>query len=266
MQRRTAGVLIGILAVVCVGLVLSVAYPFTTSDPHGANPPDDRFTVSEADAYSASGSIVVDGQVRLAFDGVVTADGAWYQRIVDGDVVSEAYRPTGDGTVYHKRTVAGSDDATRQRELITEDEDRVLVREERDGDQVTFVVEENVTDTKQPNSGTASVFVNSLSVVGYERGGSDSSAGTVYEPQSGWYDGGYRITDASGDVRADADTHAVRSANVSWEMTAPAEPYAKYVLVRSLSDEPTTYRITFEFDAGDPDLDRPPWVDDADST
>jgi hypothetical protein len=268
MQRRTAGILVGIIALVCVGLVLSVVYPFTTSDPHRANPPDERFAGSEADAYSVSGSLVVDGRVRLAFDGIVTADGAWYQRVVDGDVVSESYRPTAGGTIYHKRTVEGSDDAERQRELIAGSEDRVLVREKWDGDQVTFVVEENGTGVTQPVSGTASVFVNSLSVVGYEAEGADSSAETVYEPQSGWYDGRetYRITNASGTVRTDADTHVVESANVSWEETAPAGTYARYVLVRLLSDEPTAYRITFEFDSGDSDLERPTWVGETNST
>lgn len=268
MKSRTAGALIGILAVVCVGLVLSAVYPFTMSDPHTANPPGDRFTVSGADAYSASGSIVVDGRVRLAFDGTVTADGAWYQRVVDGDVVSESYRPTTDGTVYHKRTVEAGDDAGQRRERIAESEDQVLVREERDGDRVTFVVEESGTGGTQPVSGTASVFVNSLSTVGYEADGADSSTATVYEPRSGWYDGTemYRITDASGTVHADADTHVVRSANVSWEETAPAGTYVEYVLTRSLSEEPTTYRITFEFDSGDSDLERPTWVDGANST
>lgn len=268
MKRRTAGVLIGILAVVCFGLILSAVYPFTTSDPHAANPPSDRFTVSDTDAYSAKGSIVVDGQVILAFDGVVTADGAWYQRIVDDDVVSEAYQSTANGTIYHRRTMEESDAAKQQRELIAEDEDRVLVREDRDGDHVTFIVEENGTGVTQSVSGTASVFVNSLFVAGYEAEGADSSEETVYEPRSGWYDGRdtYRITDASGEVSADADTHVVRSANVSWDLTAPVGTYAKYALVRLISDEPTTYKITFEFDSGDPDLERPPWVGEADST
>jgi hypothetical protein len=267
MKHRTAGVLVGLLAVVCFGLVLSAVYPFATSEPHAANPPRDQFAVSDADAYSATGSIVVDGEERLTFEGVVTADGAWYQRVVDGDTVSEAYQPDTNGTVYRKRTVVGSDDATRQRELIAEDEARVLVREDHDGEQVTFVVAENVTDITQPVSGTASVFVNSLFVAGYETDGPDSSAAVVYEPQSGWYDGRetYRITNATGEVRTDPD-NVVTSANVSWDVTAPAETYAKYVLVRSFSDEPTTYRITFEFDSGDSDLERPPWVDDASST
>jgi len=267
-ERRTAGVLIGLLAVLCVGLLVSAAYPFTTSDPHRANPPGDRFTVSEADAYSASGSIVVNGRVRLAFDGVVTADGAWYQRVVDGDTVSEAYRSATDGTIYHRRTIEAGDDATRQRELGTESTDRVLVREERNGDHVTFVVEENGTGVAQPVSGTASVFVDSLSMVRYEANGSVSSGETVYEPRSGWYDGRetYRVTDASGDVRVDADTNVVKSADVTWDVTAPAGTYAKYVLVRSLSDEPTTYEITVEFDSDDPSLERPRWAHKAAST
>lgn len=268
MKSRTAGVLIGILAVVSFGLVLSAVYPFTTSDPHAANPPGERFTVSDTDAYSASGSIVADGQVRLAFDGVVTADGAWYQRVVDDGVVSEAYRPTADGTVYRRLTIDRGDDAEQRRKEITEDEDSVLVREDRDGDRVTFVVEENGTAVTQPVSGTASVFVNSLSVAGYEAERADSSEETVYEPRSGWYDGRetYRITGASGAVRADTDTHVVKSANVSWDTTTSAGTYAEYALVRAVSDEPTTYRITFEFDSGGSDLERPPWVGETNST
>jgi hypothetical protein len=76
MNRRTAGVLTGVLAVVCFGLIFSVVYPFATADPHAANPPSERFTVKNADAYSATGRIVVNGEVRLAFEGVLTPNGA----------------------------------------------------------------------------------------------------------------------------------------------------------------------------------------------
>ncbi|WP_311172280.1 hypothetical protein [Halobellus ordinarius] len=250
------------LAVVCFSLVLSAVYPFTMTEPHAANTPSDRFTVGETDEFSATGSLVVDGQVRLAFDGVVTADGAWYQRVVDGDVVAAAYQPNATGPVYRKRTIEGSDTAEQQRELIAEDEDRVLVGSDRDGDSVAVIVKENGTGVTQPVSGTASVFVNNLAVAGYEAEGSDSSDGTVYKPRSGWYDGRepYRVTDASGEVRTDANSHVVTSANVSWDTTEPAGTYAEYVLVRSFSDEPTTYRITFEFESGDANLERPPWV------
>lgn len=262
MKRRTAGVLIGVLAVVCFGLVLSAVYPFTMTEPHAANAPSGRFTVSETDAFSATGSLVVDGQVRLALDGVVTADGAWYQRVVDGGVVSAAYQPDATGPVYRKRTIAGSDNVEQQRELIAEDENRVLLGEGQDGTNATVIVKENGTGVTQPVSGTASVFVNSLVVAGYEAEETDSSDETVFVPRSGWYNGRepYRITDASGEVRTDANTHVVTSANVSWDTTEPAGTYAEYLLVRSFSDEPTTYRITFEFESGDAALEKPPWV------
>ncbi|MFC7251569.1 hypothetical protein ACFQJ5_17285 [Halomicroarcula sp. GCM10025324] len=268
MKNRTAGVLIGILAVVCLGLIFSAVYPLTTSDPHAATPPGDRFTVSDTDSYTASGRLVVDGQVRLAFEGFVTSDGVWYQKVVDDDVVSEAYQPTANETVYHRLSIEGSDEAKQRRELITEDEGRELVREGRNGERATFIVEENGTGVTQPVSGTASVFVNSLFLAGYEAKRRDSSAVTVYEPQSGWYDGleTYHITGASGTVRADTDTHVVKSADVTWDVTAPAGTYAEYVLVASLTDEPTSYRISFEFDQSGSDPQRPTWVGETDST
>ena len=116
-------------------------------------------------------------------------------------------------------------------------------------------------------SGTASVFINSLSVAGYETDGTHSSAGIVYEPRSGWYDESetYRISGASGEVRADAETRVVRSANVSWKVTEPAGTYAEYVLVRLTSDDPRAHKITFELNPNDTDLERPTWVGETDS-
>ena len=132
---------------------------------------------------------------------------------------------------------------------------------------MTFIVEENTTSDARRVSGTASVFVNTLFLAGYEAEGSDSSEVRVYEPQPGWYDGRetYRLTNAAGEVHADADTHVVRSANVSWDVTAPAGTYAEYALVRFASDEPMTYRITFEFDSDDTKLERPVWVNGTNS-
>lgn len=267
MKRRTAGALIGVLTVVCLGLVLSVIYPFTTSDPHAATPPSERLTVGDADAFAATGRIVVDGRVRLAFDGVVTTDGAWYQKVVEPNVTSEKYRPSPNGSVYQRLMITGRDRTKRIRKQIAEDKDKRLHREGRNGDRSTFVLEQKSTSVTEPVSGTVSVFVNSLFVVGYEKEGSDSSAVTVYEPQSGWYDGKrtYRITGASGDVSADAETYAVHSANVSWEETEPAGTFAEYELARLTTDDPTSHSITIEFDPGDTKLDRPPWVSDIDS-
>jgi hypothetical protein len=114
-------------------------------------------------------------------------------------------------------------------------------------------------------SGTASVFVRSLYVAGYERadGGADGTA--VYEPKNDWYEGTqpYRIVGASGTVSADADTAAVESASVSWAVTDPAGTYIEYALVRLTSPDPRSYEMTYEFDPGSAELDRPAWVEAA---
>lgn len=183
------------------------------------------------------------------------------------NVISEGYRPTANGTVYQRLTISGREHAEERRERIRQDEDRTLVRETLDGDGGTFVIKKNATGATDPVAGTVSVFVNSLFAAGYEATGTDSSGATVYEPQSGWYDGQetYRITGATGEVRTATDTRAVTSATVSWEVTAPAGSYAKYRLVRMTSDEPTTVQITFEFDPNDDDLERPPWAGETDT-
>ena len=267
LKRRAAVALIGLLAVVCFGLLVSVAYPVGTSDPHARNPPDERFTVESADAYSATGKIVVDGEVELAFEGVSTPDGSWYQRVRQGNVTAEGYRPTANGTVYQRLAISGRNRAEKRRAQIRQDGDRRLVGERLDGDGGTFVVERNASGGTDPVAGTASVIVNSLFVAGYEATGTGSPAGTVYEPRSGWYDGRkpYRITGTSGEVRTGTDGRTVTSANVSWDVTAPAGTYAKYRLVRLTSDEPTTVRITFELDPDGETLERPAWVGEGDS-
>jgi len=260
MKHRTAAVLIGLLVVLC--LVLSITYPFTTATPHATNPHGERFTVGNADTYRATGEIAVEGEVKLAFEGVVAPDGSWYQKVVEDNVTSEAYYSSGDGTIYRRYRITGLDQTKQFRERITEDEDEALLRENKAGNRTTFLVEETTANATEPVSGTASVFVNELSLVRYADGGSDSSAVTLYEPRSGWYDGRqmYRITDPSGTVRANPDTHVVRSANVSWETTTPAGSYAEYTLVSLTTDDPTARTITFEFDPGDDDLEQPAWV------
>lgn len=74
-----------------------------------------------------------------------------------------------------------------------------------------------------------------------------------------WYDGRetYRISSASGELHTHGDTYGVRSANVSWHGTVPAGTYARYALVRTLTNEPMRYRITFTFDPDTYDRERP---------
>ncbi|QGX93860.1 hypothetical protein EI982_03195 [Haloplanus rallus] len=262
MRERTAGLTIGVLAVVCFGLVLSVLYPFTTSSPDTANSAGERFTVGDADAFSATGRIAVEGETRLAFDGAVTTDGAWYQKVVDDGVVSEEYHPP-SGPIYRRLTVEGVDAAEQRRARLTEDEDRTILRESRAGNCVTFVTTSETTSASEPVSGTASVFVNNLRVAAYETTETDSTGVTTYEPQSGWYESRvvYRLTDASGTVRVDDETGTVTSANVSWTETR-GETYAHYVLSTVLHSSSTESRTTFAFDDTSPSLERPAWATD----
>ncbi|WP_338742265.1 hypothetical protein [Haloplanus salilacus] len=260
MRERTAVLTIGVLAVVCLGLVLSVLYPFTTSPPHTANPAGERFTVGDADAFSATGRIAVEGETRLAFDGAVTTDGAWYQRVVDDGVVSEEYHPP-SGPVYGRLTVQGVDAAEQRRAQLTEDEDETILRESRAGNCVTFVTKSETTPASEPVSGTASVFVDNLWAAAYEATETDSTGVTTYEPQPGWYESRvvYRLTDVSGTVRVDDETGAVTSANVSWTETR-GETYAHYVLSEVLYSSSTESRTTFAFDATSSSLERPAWA------
>jgi hypothetical protein len=265
MRERTAGLTVGVLAVVCLGLVLSVVYPLAPSSPHAGNPAGERFTVGDADAFGATGRIVVEGETRLAFDGAVTADGAWYQRVVDDGVVSEEYHPA-NGSAYRRVTVEGADAAGQRRAQLTENEGQTVVRESREGNCVTFVVKSGTTPASEPVSGTASVFVNNLWVAAYEATETDSAGVTTYEPQPGWYESRvvYRLTGVSGTVRADDETGAVTSANVSWTVTR-GETYAHYVLSEVLYSGSTESRTTFAFDATPPPLERPAWATEAET-
>lgn len=267
MDARTAGLLVGGLSLCCLGLVLAAVYPFAVTEPHSTNPAEEQFTVGEADSFRATGRIVVDGAVVLEFEGFVTADGERYQHVEEDGLRTEMYQATPNGTVHERLTVASDGEADRLRSHLVADDDRELLREERAGGEVAFVVERDSADIASAVTGTAMVFVRSLAVAGYERRAGDTGAVDVYEPQNGWYGGDdpYRLTGASGAVRTEPDTLAVDSANVSWAVTAPAGSYAEYVLVAHTSPDPTTYTITFEFDAVDPRLDRPAWVDEPDA-
>ncbi|QLD85286.1 hypothetical protein HWV23_05940 [Natronomonas halophila] len=267
MEPRTAGAIIGVLALCCLAFVLAAVYPGTTAEPHAAAPAEERFTVgdADADAYRASGRIVVDGEKRLAFDGVVTADGARYHSLQEAGVRSEQYQASPNATVYERLEIDDAADAERLKNQILETEDRRLLSEESTTERVSLVVASNGTDVADEIPGSASVIVRSLHVTRYERVDGNSTETAVYEPQNGWYEGTqpYRITDASGTVRTDAGTAAVESASVSWAVTDPAGSYAEYLLARLTGPDPRVYEISYEFVPGDSNLDRPAWVDDA---
>jgi hypothetical protein len=224
------------------------------------NPPDEQFTVSAAESYRAMGDIVVDGEVKLAFEAVETATGERYLVVEEPGVRSEHYQSSPNASVYERIAVEHGD-AERLRGEITGDEDRRLLWKNRTRERVVFVVEENTTDLSRSLTGPASVVVRSLHVASYESGG-DSSNASVYEPRNGWYDGTepYRVTAASGEVRTRTGSHAVESATVTWETTTPAGSYAEYALTSLFGTAPRTYTISYEFAEGSPELDRPEWA------
>ncbi|GAA5433548.1 hypothetical protein [Haloarcula japonica] len=262
MNRRTARVLNGVLALCCLALVFAAVYPFSTASPHSDNPPDARFTVPESDEYRATGAIVADGETAFEFEGAVTADGGRYQFIDEGDVRTEQYQASANSPVYSRIVVDGDGTTDRRQDQIRSDTDQKLLRVNRTQGTVTFIVKGEGGDMADAISGTASVVVRSLYVTGYERQTDESQEATVYKPKNGWYEGteSYRVTEATGEVRTAGDTTAVRSATVTWDQTRPAGTYAESVLVRLTSDAPRTYDLSFEFDSGETTVNQPAWV------
>ncbi|NLV15316.1 hypothetical protein [Haloarcula argentinensis] len=264
MDRRTARLLNGVLALCCLALVFAAVYPFTTVDPHSKNPVDERFTVPESDEYRASGAIVADSETALEFEGAVTADGGRYLFIDEGAVQTEQYQASPGDPVYSRIIVADDGSTDRRRDQIQSDTDRELLRESRTDDAVTFIVKQDATDLADEVSGAASVVVRSLYLVAYEREAETAQAATVYKPKNGWYEGSetYHVTGATGQVRTVGDTTDVRSATVTWGLTKSAGTYAELALVRLTGDAPKTYDLSFEFESGETTVSRPSWVTD----
>jgi hypothetical protein len=164
--------------------------------------------------------------------------------------------------VYWRVRITGRDRADEYRRSVTGTADRDLLETERAGNRTTLVFTATGDDRSEPVSGTASVFVNSLGIVGYERAGADSAGLRTFEPRSGWYEGSrpYRITGATGVVRTTTATMAVRSANVSWDLTEPAGSFAEYALVAVAGDGSTSQSVEFEYTPGSASIEQPPWV------
>lgn len=253
--------LVGLLGVCCIGLVLAATYPFAVSDPMATNPPGERFVVAVDGEHRVTGRIVVDGSVRLAFIDVAATDGTRYQRVDERGVTTERFWTGMNRTAYERFVIEQEAEAERLRAEITDAEDRTLLSEERTVEGHVLIVRTREMEPAEI-SGAASVVARSLAAVEYRRTGSASSQTAVYEPRSGWYEGmdGYRVTAATGEARTRAGTMALVSATVSWEVTAPAGTYAAYALTRLTSDDPRTYEIALDADAGAPELDPPAWV------
>ena len=215
MDRRTARLLNGVLALCCLALVVAAVYPFTTVDPHSKKPVDERFAVPESDEYRATGAIVADSETALESEGVVT--GGCYLFIDEGAVRTEQFQASPGAPVYSRLVVEDDGSTDRRRERIQSDTDRQLLRENRTEGAVTFIVKQESENVADEVSGAASVVVRSLYVVGYEREADTAQGATVYKPKNGWYEGvePHHIIGLTGKVRTVGDTTDIRSATVT---------------------------------------------------
>jgi len=263
MRNRTAYLVIGILGLCCLGLVGSVMYPVTPAESHADSPTEEQLVVADLTQYSMTGQVVVDGEVQFGFEETATANGERYQRIEETDSSTERYQPGPNASLYKRHTMDAEANVDAMRAQITDDETQKLRRETRSDDRVTFIIEKNSSAPSVEFPDPAAVVVQSLSPVSYTQT-NETAETTEFKPQSGWYgdSDGYRITNATGEVRADAETYDIESAAVSWEVTAPAGSYAEYVLHRLSSDAPTTHEIVVDVQKGETELSQPTWVAD----
>ena len=153
----------------------------------------------------------------------------------------------------------------RMREQIVVDDSQQLLEKDHADGSATFVVASNSSNQTSEFPNPAAVVVQSLRVVSDAQTDTDTVEISQFKPQNGWYgeSNGYRVTNATGELRVDAETNTVESASVSWDVTEPAGSYAEYVLTRSTSSDPTAHEISFEFQTDDPKTDRPQWVPDS---
>ena len=284
MDWRSAGVVIGVLAVACFVLVGAIVYPFSLSEPHAERAADEQFGGPTADEYHVQGEAIVDGKSLLAVEGAVTADGEGHLVVEEPTVRTERYQAESGGDVHVRYEVDDPADAQFLEAQAVSDDDRTLVDEyETDDGMVLVVVDEDATDLADQIPGSASVITQQFHALGYDQvddlagdstGDStgDSADGVdeeqaddrhVYEPSDDWYEmsDSYRITDATGQVEVDADTYAVTSADVSWEMTTEVGTYAEYRLHTWFGPDPETHEVSYELEPGEPEIERPEWVE-----
>ncbi|MFA9427159.1 hypothetical protein [Natronorubrum sp. A-ect3] len=267
MNWRSAGIVIGILVVLCATLALSVVYPFSTSEPHSESPPEQQFSFEETDEYRISGSVMVDDQTQFGVDGVMTSDGERYAVIDHERSLVEEYQSGPDEDTYGRMTFEDEAYADRWIEAEEENDDREVLQIEREGDETAVIFIEKSTDrTENTLANEAEVVIGSLSAITYEQT-HQTDVNATYEPQDAWIEQtDRRITDTAGDVKVDTETRAVKSADVSWEQTRlPRLTFLNYLLTTVAGDESTTIEVTYEFETDDVDLEPPDWLTDVQS-
>lgn len=260
--RRTAvvGVIVVLAVVGAVGFAF--AYPFERTD---RTVPFDGLAESDGnESAEVTATLIVDGRQFVAYDGVLSEDGSGFLEIELDDSSYRAERySTADETVYSRIRVTNESQADG---IGDEEEYDVLERAASDGlhtvhtkrTEPASLVDEYVS----PRNG----FVVSAAIrPDYDRVDTETSDGEViyvYEPRESWniddYGNGVRITNADGEARVDADTGELHAIDVSYDVTE-ASSYGEYYLERG---ETGTISVTYEYEAGEVDVDRPEWLDE----
>ena len=263
-RRAVAKVVVSIVVIVAV-VAAAFVHPVSPSQaergvfeyPDASDLPDD------ADGYRLTGLIASETGSTVGIEGIITKGGVRYGVLTsDGEVTTEVYQPSPGGVVY-ERTVADEERAEWRLENVREDNaTELLWYENRSHGKTVVAVDSDEGDIADDIQGSASMYVNNLYVVRYERTHSDED-GAVYEPRGGWFKGvgTYHATDVSGEVRTDNDG-AVRHANVSWRSWR-VENYAYYVLAKLFTDKPERKRTTIRFEAVEEGAETPDWVERA---
>lgn len=232
MRRRTIALVLGAVALILVlGVGFLASYPFSYDTTHGADSDAERFTVELGDEFHLTGTY--HGNETLEFESVRTATGERYEYYRFGGIVTASYRPDPDGELYELYRYPDESRAESFRNRIRESETETLVVDEQDdGDARFLVVDEEPRESDGTLKNTETILLTSLQAFSaFERTDADGDT-HLYEPQTGWYSHSerlpeFRVTDASGQVRVEAGTNSVQSANVSVHYTV-ASSYLEY--------------------------------------
>lgn len=264
MNWRSAGIIIGVLAIVCISLILSVVYPFSTHDPYSAES-QEKFSFEEADEYRVTGSHI-QGQWGYNFEAVVTADNERYfveEWPYENLSTRERYQSGPESDIYIRHIYEDEAEVDERPEYSGAYDDVEILQAGHEGNESVGIIRIENTDATPTPTNLVYPTVRALSFVPHEQTVQEENR-SVYEPQDGWVEAGdnYRVEDTSGYVEvSDPETGVVKSADVTWEQTKLHRlTYLNYLLTTTATDESTTVEITYELETDDIDVETPSWV------
>jgi len=265
MDRRTVALALGAIVLVLVlGVGFLASYPFSYDTPHSADSDAEWFAVDLGEEFHLTGSSHVNGTIE--YEAVRTEDVERYEYFSSGAVVTEVYQAEPGGDLYHLYRYPDESRAESFRTTIRESETETLVVDEQDDGDARFLVveQEQPGESDGTIENAETILHTSLQAFSAFERTTDSAGNThVYEPQTGWYSHSerlpeFRVTDASGQVRVEAGTTSVESADVSVQYTV-ASSYLEYYW-----DPGETWSVETTIEVEDPptSIEEPEWVEE----